>query len=158
MIENQAAETLAGVWAKDERWKGIKRTYGPQDVLRLRGTLQIEYTLARVGAERFWKLLHTEDFVPALGALTGNQAMQQVKAGLKAIYLSGWQVAADANLAGADVPGPEPLPREQRAVPGSPHQQQPAARRPDLPRRGQRRHLLVSRRSLPTPNRASEVR
>jgi len=87
-------------WANNPRWAGIKRPYTVQDVLRLRGTFRIEHTLARLGAERLWSLLQTEDFVNALGALTGNQAMQQVRAGLKAIYLSGWQVAADANLAG----------------------------------------------------------
>lgn len=87
-------------WANNPRWAGIVRPYSVQDVLRLRGSYRIEYTVARLGAERLWNLLHTEDFVNALGALTGNQAMQQVKAGLKAIYLSGWQVAADANLAG----------------------------------------------------------
>ncbi len=83
-----------------ERWKGIVRDYTSEDVERLRGSVQIEYTLARLGAERLWALLQTQGFVPALGALTGNQAVQMVKAGLQAIYLSGWQVAADANLAG----------------------------------------------------------
>jgi isocitrate lyase len=83
-----------------ERWRGVERAYTPEDVLRLRGSLHIEHTLARAGAERLWALLHTERYVHALGALTGNQAIQQVKAGLKAIYVSGWQVAADANLAG----------------------------------------------------------
>jgi len=82
------------------RWAGIQRDFTTADVDRLRGSVRFEYTLARMGAERLWTLLHTEEFVPALGALTGNQAMQMVKAGLKAIYLSGWQVAADANLAG----------------------------------------------------------
>jgi isocitrate lyase len=82
------------------RWAGIRRDYGTADVERLRGSVRIEHTLARLGAERLWSLLHSEEFVPALGALSGNQAMQMVKAGLKAIYLSGWQVAADANLAG----------------------------------------------------------
>ncbi len=91
---------LERMWKTDARWKGIERPYSGADVERLRGSVQIEYTLARLGAERLWHLLHTEKFVPALGALTGNQAVQQVKAGLKAIYLSGWQVAADANLAG----------------------------------------------------------
>ena len=86
------------------RWDGIERPYSEQDVQRLQGTLTIEHTLARRGAEKLWDLLHTEDYVPALGALTGNQAVQQVKAGLKAIYLSGWQVAADANLAGQMYP------------------------------------------------------
>ncbi|MGO8948256.1 MAG: isocitrate lyase/phosphoenolpyruvate mutase family protein, partial [Ktedonobacterales bacterium] len=91
-------------WQTDTRWKGIKRPYSGADVERLRGTVQIEYTLARLGAERLWNLLQTEKYVAALGALTGNQAVQQVKAGLKAIYLSGWQVAADANLAGQMYP------------------------------------------------------
>ncbi|MCY8222613.1 isocitrate lyase [Bacillus haynesii] len=95
---------LAESWEHEKRWKGITRPYQAADVIRLRGTLEIEYTIARRGAEKLWKLLHTEDFVPALGALTGNQAMQQVKAGLKAIYLSGWQVAADANLSGSMYP------------------------------------------------------
>src|SRR5437879_3113797 len=83
----------------DARWHGITRPYSSTDVERVRGSLRIEHTLARRGAEKLWQLLHNEDYVAALGALTGNQAMQQVKAGLKAIYVSGWQVAADANLA-----------------------------------------------------------
>ncbi len=95
-----AAFELARTWKEDPRWKGITRPYSAEDVLRLRGSIHIEYTLARLGAQRLWELLHTEPYVAALGALTGNQAMQQVKAGLKAIYLSGWQVAADANLSG----------------------------------------------------------
>jgi len=86
------------------RWDGITRTYGPEEVLRLRGSVTIEHTMADLGARRLWDLLHTEDYVAALGALTGNQAMQQVRAGLKAIYLSGWQVAADANLSGQMYP------------------------------------------------------
>src|SRR6266536_4092184 len=81
------------------RWGGIIRTYSMKDVNRLRGTVRVEYSLARAGAEKFWRLLHKEAYIPALGALTGNQAVQQVKAGLKAIYVSCWQVAADANLA-----------------------------------------------------------
>src|SRR2546423_5257663 len=88
----------------EERWAGIKRNYSLADVERLQGSVVVEHTLARRGAEKLWELLHTEDFVAALGALTGNQAVQQVKAGLKAIYLSGWQVAADANLAGQMYP------------------------------------------------------
>jgi isocitrate lyase len=91
-------------WAENPRWKNIKRGYSAEDVVRLRGSLQIEHTLARRGAEKLWQLIHNEPFVNALGALTGNQAMQQVKAGLKAIYLSGWQVAGDANLAGEMYP------------------------------------------------------
>jgi isocitrate lyase len=92
-------------WAlSGARWKDVVRPYVKEDVERLRGRVKIEYTLARLGAERFWKLLQEEDYVPALGAMTGNQAVQQVNAGLKAIYLSGWQVAADANLAGQMYP------------------------------------------------------
>src|SRR5271163_1366674 len=96
--------TIKQQWSTDPRWKGIVRPYAPEDVARLSGSIQIEYTLARLGAERLWWLLHNESFVPALGALTGNQAVQQVKAGLKAIYVSGWQVAADANDAGQMYP------------------------------------------------------
>ncbi|BDG60536.1 isocitrate lyase [Caldinitratiruptor microaerophilus] len=95
----EQAERLAREWATSERWRGIRRDYSAEDVVRLRGSVPVEYTLARLGAERLWHLLHTEDYVAALGALTGGQAVQMVKAGLKAIYLSGWQVAADANLA-----------------------------------------------------------
>ena len=91
-------------WAENPRWKGVQRGYGPDEVMRLRGSVQIEHTLARRGAARLWKDLNSTPFVNALGALTGNQAMQQVKAGLRAIYLSGWQVAGDANLAGEMYP------------------------------------------------------
>ncbi len=87
-------------WESNPRWDGVTRDYTAADVLRLRGSIDIRNTLAEMGAERLWDLLNTEPFVNALGALTGNQAVQQVRAGLKAIYLSGWQVAADANLAG----------------------------------------------------------
>src|SRR5690606_10366487 len=86
------------------RWAGVTRDYTAADVLRLRGSVQEEHTLARLGAERLWRLLHEEDYVPALGAVTGGQAVQQVRAGLKAIYVSGWQVAADANTAGHTYP------------------------------------------------------
>src|SRR5579859_3350167 len=102
--EKRQVAQLAASWREEQRWQGIQRPYRPEDVLRLRGSIQIEHTLARLGAERLWELLHTEPFVNALGALTGNQAVQQVRAGLKAIYLSGWQVAADANLAGQMYP------------------------------------------------------
>ena len=91
-------------WQTDPRWKGIQRPFTAEEVLKLRGTLHIEHTYATAGAKRLWHLLHNEDYVAALGALTGNQAVQQVEAGLKAIYLSGWQVAADANLAGQMYP------------------------------------------------------
>ncbi|WP_082813453.1 isocitrate lyase [Thermoactinomyces sp. AS95] len=104
MTQQQEALELKRDWEENLRWKGIKRPYTPEQVLKLRGSVKIEYTLARRGAERLWKLMEKESFVRALGALTGNQAVQQVKAGLKAIYLSGWQVAADANLAGQMYP------------------------------------------------------
>jgi isocitrate lyase len=95
---------LEALWADEKRWNGITRPYPAKEVIRLRGSIHIEHSLARLGAERLWKLLHEEDYVAALGALTGNQAVQQVLAGLKAIYLSGWQVAGDANLAGQMYP------------------------------------------------------
>jgi isocitrate lyase len=91
---------MPDLMGSDERWAGIRRDFTFEDVERLRGTVRVRHTLAEMGAERLWRLLHEEDYVHALGALTGNQAVQQVRAGLKAIYLSGWQVAADANLAG----------------------------------------------------------
>src|SRR6202045_3150411 len=112
-MSTTATETMTGVappaiqnrWTRPEaRWKDVIRPYTKEEVERLRGTVKIEYTLARLGAERLWKLLQEEDYVPTLGAMTGNQAVQQVHAGLKAIYLSGWQVAADANLAGQMYP------------------------------------------------------
>ncbi|MCW2879878.1 MAG: putative isocitrate lyase [Sphaerisporangium sp.] len=99
-----AADELRREWENNPRWKNVERTYTAEDVVRLRGSVQEEHTLARLGAERLWSLLETEEYVHALGALTGNQAVQQVKAGLKAIYLSGWQVAADANLGGQTYP------------------------------------------------------
>jgi isocitrate lyase len=99
MTNRPDAPELAKSWAKDSRWTGIKRSYTPEDVVRLRGSIHIEHTLARLGAERLWNLFETEPFVRALGAQTGNQAVQMVQAGLKAIYLSGWQVAGDANTA-----------------------------------------------------------
>src|ERR1700686_2918979 len=112
-MSTTATETMTGVappaiqnrWTRPgARWKDVIRPYTKEEVERLRGTVKIEYTLARLGAERLWKLLQEEDYVPTLGAMTGNQAVQQVQAGLKAIYLSGWQVAADANLAGQMYP------------------------------------------------------
>ncbi len=98
------AEQIKFDWTNSARWKGVTRPYSAEEVVRLRGTVAVEHSLARLGAEKFWKSLHSEPYVNALGALTGNQAMQQVRAGLKAIYLSGWQVAADANLAGEMYP------------------------------------------------------
>ncbi|ARK31191.1 isocitrate lyase [Halalkalibacter krulwichiae] len=102
--KQREARLLEEQWATNSRWSGIERPYTGEDVVRLRGSVQIEHTLARRGSEKLWKLINEENFVNALGALTGNQAVQQVKAGLKAIYLSGWQVAADANLAGQMYP------------------------------------------------------
>src|SRR5262252_5441096 len=100
----EQAARLSEEWEASPRWRSVRRTYSAQDVVRLRGSVQEEHTLARLGAERLWRLLHEEDFVRSLGAVTGNQAVQQVRAGLQAIYLSGWQVAADANLAAETYP------------------------------------------------------
>ncbi|MBM7587585.1 isocitrate lyase [Bacillus pakistanensis] len=97
---NERVEKIQENWEMDHRWKGVTRPYTAEEVVRLRGSVDIEHTLARRGSEKLWDYLHTEDYINALGALTGNQAVQQVRAGLKAIYLSGWQVAADANLSG----------------------------------------------------------
>ncbi|MBY6052959.1 isocitrate lyase [Cytobacillus firmus] len=99
-MADERVRQLQESWEMDERWNGVERPYTAEEVIKLRGSIDIEHTLARRGAEKLWKLVNEEDFVNALGALTGNQAVQQVKAGLKAIYLSGWQVAADANLSG----------------------------------------------------------
>ena len=104
MATNGKLSRLEMNWLSNPRWEGTTRPYAAQDVERLRGSVNIEHTLARLGAERLWDLLHTESHVPALGAMTGNQAIQQVKAGLQAIYVSGWQVAADANDAGQMYP------------------------------------------------------
>src|SRR4051812_38833147 len=102
-IQRQA-DDLQKQWDTDPRWNGLKRDYTAADVVRLRGSVQEEHTLARRGAEKLWNLVNSEDYINALGALTGNQAVQQVRAGLKAIYLSGWQVAGDANLAAQTYP------------------------------------------------------
>src|SRR5712675_299222 len=99
-----AQDCLTAEWRNNSRWNGIERPYAAEDVLRLRGSIHIEHTLARMGADRLWELLQTEPYVNSLGAMTGNQAVQQVQAGLKAIYVSGWQVAADANNAGQMYP------------------------------------------------------
>src|ERR1700728_3742574 len=101
---SQQAANLRSQWETDQRWTGIRRDYAAEDVIRLRGSVVEEHTLASRGARRLWELLHTQDAVRALGAITGNQAVQMVKAGLQAIYLSGWQVAADGNLAGHTYP------------------------------------------------------
>src|SRR5579859_3029366 len=101
---DEAARQLESQWSDDERWSGIERTYTAEQVVRLRGSVVPEHTIAKIGAERLWELLQREEPVRALGALTGGQAVQMVRAGLEAIYLSGWQVAADANLAAATYP------------------------------------------------------
>ena len=98
------AEELESAWTSDPRWEGIERRYSGEDVVRLRGSVRVEHTIGRIGAERLWGLLHIRDHVAALGALTGGQAVEMLKAGLEAIYLSGWQVAADANLSGQTYP------------------------------------------------------
>jgi isocitrate lyase len=101
---HETANEIEQQWKNDKRWAGVERPYTAADVMQLRGSIHVEHTLARVGAERLWDMLHTESYVPALGAVTGNQAIQMVQAGLKAIYVSGWQVAADANNAGQMYP------------------------------------------------------
>jgi isocitrate lyase len=103
-IQQAQADELTAQWESDPRWKGVTRGHAAADVVRLRGSVQEEHTLARRGAEKLWDLVNSEDYVNSLGAMTGNQAVQQVRAGLKAIYLSGWQVAGDANLAGQTYP------------------------------------------------------
>src|SRR3989454_735846 len=104
MATNGKASKLVSDWASNPRWAGVTRPYGANDVEQLQGSIHIEYTLARLGAERLWNLLHTEPYIAALGAMSGNQAIQQVKARLPAIYVSGWQAAADANDAGQMYP------------------------------------------------------
>ncbi|TRX50878.1 isocitrate lyase [Fulvivirga sp. M361] len=104
MSKADQIEKLYNDWMTNPRWKNVKRPYVPEEVVKLRGTVTVEHTLARLGAEKLWKKLNAQDFVAGLGALTGNQAIQEVTAGLEAIYLSGWQVAADANLAGQMYP------------------------------------------------------
>ena len=116
MDRQQQAEALAKSWESEPRWQGIERPYTAEQVVRLRSSFQIEYTFARLGAERLWNLMNSEPYVQALGALTGNQAVQQVLAGLKAIYLSGWQVAADANTAEQTYPDQSLYPSD--SVPG----------------------------------------
>jgi len=103
-MQLKTAEQLTRDWQDNPRWRGVIRGYKAEDVVRLRGSVHVEHSLARLGAEKLWRHMSAMPFVNALGALTGNQAMQQVRAGLKAIYLSGWQVAGDANLAGEMYP------------------------------------------------------
>jgi isocitrate lyase len=102
-VHREAVE-LEQQWATDPRWRGIERPYSGEDVVRLRGSVRVEHTIARMGAQRLWELLGKRDYIAALGAMTGGQAVEMLKAGLEAIYLSGWQVAADANLSGQTYP------------------------------------------------------
>ena len=104
MSKNFEIEQIRRDWSENPRWAGIVRTYSPEEADKLRGSVRVEHSLARMGAERFWDLLHSEKVVSALGAITGNQAIQEVQAGLKAIYCSGWQVAGDGNSAGEMYP------------------------------------------------------
>ena len=104
LSQERQASIISSQWESDSRWDGVERPYSAADVVRLRGSVVMEHTLARLGAQRLWSLLHAEPYVAALGAMTGNQAVQQVNAGLQAIYVSGWQVAADANDAGQMYP------------------------------------------------------
>jgi hypothetical protein len=132
-----------GDWLR-QRFAGIERPYSRQQVEKLRGSVKIAHTLSDLGSRRLWDLLQKEDYVNALGALTGNQAMQQVRAGLKAIYLSGWQVAADANLAGRCTPTRACI-RPTACRAGEAYQPGAAARRPDRERRGQGVQALLAR-------------
>ena len=135
---DQQATALRRQWATDPRWRGTERSYTADDVVRLRGSVQEDQTLARLGAERLWALLHEEDFVAALGALTGNQAVQQVRAGLAGhlpVRLAGGRGRQPGR---ADLPGPEPVPGELGAPGGPADQQRAAARRPDRLGRGRR--------------------
>ena len=118
-------------WDENPRWKNVKRTYSAEDVVRLSGSVRRAYAYARLGSEKLWKLLNEEPYINCLGALTGGQAVQQVKAGVKAIYLSGWQVAADANLACAMLSRPIALPCQLGTCGGCPNQQCFSTRRPN---------------------------
>ena len=129
--------------ASADRYAGIIRPYAFEEVQKLRGSIEISHTLAHRGANRLWRLLKRRDYVPALGAVTGNQAVQMARAGLKAIYLSGWQVAADANTAGATYPDQSSLSVQFGTGSLSPYQPGAAARRPDRMRRGRRATGLV---------------
>src|SRR5512146_1680069 len=104
MHDQEQIQALSQSWANDPRWKGLQRPYSAEDVFRLRGSVQIGHTLAQIGAEKLWRLLESQPYIRALGAVTGNQAVEQVQAGLKAIYVSGWQVAGDINTAGQMYP------------------------------------------------------
>ena len=132
----KSPEQIQHDWDTNPRWKGIERTYAPQDVVALQGSVVEEATLARRGAEVLWEQLHDLEWVNALGALTGNMAVQQVRAGLKAIYLSGWQVAGDANLSGHTYPDQSLYPGQLGAAGNPSDQQRAAARRRDRQGRG----------------------
>ena len=157
--QTQTADELTAQWASDPRWSGIRRDHTAADVIALRGSVREEHTLARRGSERLWDLLHTREWVPALGALTGNQAVQQVRAGLEAIYLSGWQVAADANLSGQTYPDQSLYP--SNSVPAVVRRINNAllrATRSSRPSRAAGAPTSGSRRSWPTPRLGSAAR
>ena len=150
-----AAAAISRDWRENPRWRNITRGYSAEDVVRLRGSVRVEHSIATLTANKLWQYLQQKPFVNSLGALTGNQAMQQVKAGLDAIYLSGWQVAGDANLSGTDVSRTSPSTRPIPCRPWPAHQQLPVARGPDLSCEGNDHPSTGSSRSSRTPRRAS---
>ena len=151
MTANNNSFDITRTWKTDARWSGIERPYTAADVERLRGTVQVEHSLARLGAERLWELMQSRTHVPALGAMTGNQAIEMVEAGLEAIYVSGWQVAGDANSAGQVYPDQSLYPADSVPQLCTPHQQRAAARRPDLALRKARTASTGWLRWWPTP-------
>ena len=157
MIIADEPQTLANTELSG-RWAGIVRPYTDADVARLRGSVRVRYTLAELGAARLWELLHTRHAVRALGALTGNQAVQQVRAGLEAIYLSGWQVAADANLAGQTYPDQSLYPANSVPPPSGASTRRCSAPTRSTARKGRAASAIGSRRSWPMPRPASAVR
>ena len=157
MFEPRTAADIESDWTDHPRWEGMRRDYTAEDVVRLRGSVHVEHTLARRGAEKLWQLLNTEPYVNALGALTGNQAVQMAEAGLKAIYLSGWQVAADANNAGQMYPDQSLYPAD--SVPNVVRRINNALRRADQIQHSKAAATsTTSCRSWPTPRPASAAR
>ncbi len=150
------AEVLEDRWTTQARWTGIERSYTAEDVIRLRGSFRVEHTLARVGAERLWQLLGSKEYVAALGALTGGQAVEMSKAGLEAIYLSGWQVAADANLSGQTYPDQSLYPAN--SVPAVVRRLNNALMRADQIAGRRVTTPACCRRSSPTPRPGSAAR
>ena len=143
MSDQNQINKLNKEWAQNLRWQGIERPYGAEEVRKLQGSLQIEHTLARVGANRLWKLMQENPYVNTLGALTGNQAVQQVQAGLKAIYLSGWQVAGDSNTAGEMYPDQSLYPVDSVPHCGEKDKQRTHQSGSDRLQRREERYILV---------------